>query len=301
VNRRDQIEAVIDEEPERDDGYLVLADLLTEAGDPRGELIVLQHEAAKHRGWREIALLKELAPPHAPGFHECAWKCGYVRSARLWIGDDERDALVAFLAHPSVRFLTELEIALRGRPGDDTEWAIPAIAAAPCRASLRRLDVKQTRVNGNRPPRDRLDLMPLASLGLARLDATARELVLPPSGGRRLESLTLDGELGGAALAQLVAATPTLRQLKALDLSTQAPFWQELARACTLTDLHIEGQTLDAASVAAILAAPSPLGGIATPRFPHASPETRAAISGHLGTAGFAAPRDPDRYAQTGE
>ena len=108
-------------DPDDPAGYLVLADWLQTRGDPRGELIVLQH--------RDSDEAKELLERHAetflgrfattkPDTFELEWKLGFIRSAtigwEMFAGEDDDDPspaqLAAFLALPSARFLQKLAL-----------------------------------------------------------------------------------------------------------------------------------------------------------------------------------------------
>ena len=51
-----ELEAAILENPDDDAPYLVYADWLMASGDPRGELIVMQHDADEAEGNRKKAL-----------------------------------------------------------------------------------------------------------------------------------------------------------------------------------------------------------------------------------------------------
>lgn len=121
------LEKAILADPDDADPYLVYADWMQANGEIRGELVVLQHtnktkEAnaliKKHGEW----FLGELGKTKSPVF-ELEWFCGYIKSAQIgWEPfedyhsdiEDEREVcekqLLAFLKHPSARFLRELRI-----------------------------------------------------------------------------------------------------------------------------------------------------------------------------------------------
>jgi hypothetical protein len=121
-----------------DDEYLVYADAATTAGDPRGELIILQHALANHELTAEqraelTARERELLDTHdelfaglKPVFPEgrgLVWHNGFVRSARvdncglsqasrtIDHGLEIDEALEALLAHPSAVLVEELLLA----------------------------------------------------------------------------------------------------------------------------------------------------------------------------------------------
>jgi uncharacterized protein (TIGR02996 family) len=122
------LEAAIDRNRADPGPYLVYADWLQSKGDPRGELIVVQHKRSlgddpKARD-RERQLLAThtsafLGPladmPRAHGGNALVWRHGFVRAAFVGAGDGRNDIagmLDAFLSHPSARFLEELSIGL---------------------------------------------------------------------------------------------------------------------------------------------------------------------------------------------
>jgi uncharacterized protein (TIGR02996 family) len=134
--RNDKLEAAIEREPDDADAYLVYADWLQSQGDPRGELIVLQHankkpaakkllEQNKEHFFGKMADARDMLEryPHGPLGRDTAWRWGYLES--LWIsnkhdrwsdynGDldeiDVDEALGWLLDHPSCRFLRELTV-----------------------------------------------------------------------------------------------------------------------------------------------------------------------------------------------
>lgn len=120
-----------------DDAYLVYADAASLAGDPRGELIAIQHALATHvladdqraeLRARELDLLDDHVELWGPAMRDVfvegiTWRNGFVRSARV----DEchllqttrtidhaysvAEALERLLAHPSALLLEELTLA----------------------------------------------------------------------------------------------------------------------------------------------------------------------------------------------
>jgi uncharacterized protein (TIGR02996 family) len=94
------------------DAYLVLADALTGRGDPRGELIAIQHGLAAKPGDGELTSKQDdilyqhhtrlLGPLEASSV---VWQRGYFRTAEV-----AAELLADTLAHPSARFLAELAV-----------------------------------------------------------------------------------------------------------------------------------------------------------------------------------------------
>ncbi len=130
-----ELEAAIAAEPGGVDAYLVYGDWLQSQGDPRGELIALQHARMQKPNDKtlekaEKAFLKQhadhlygpLARAASPGMNKswgrapffAEWHLGFFRSARLgWNAGLEMDTtayemLPQLLGLPSARFLREL-------------------------------------------------------------------------------------------------------------------------------------------------------------------------------------------------
>jgi len=133
-----KLEAAIASDPDSPDAYLVYADWLQSQGDPRGELIVLQHanktaaakkllEQNREHFWGKLADFTDIleAYPYRPLGRTTTWRWGYLEA--LWISNKhERDrmygegkpaidvdeALGWMLDHPSARFLRELTVGI---------------------------------------------------------------------------------------------------------------------------------------------------------------------------------------------
>ena len=146
--------------PDDTDAYLVLADWLQGQGDPRGELIALQHAGNKKEATALLKKHPELVPTITPkpDTYNVEWAHGFLTSAHLgwsmytnemmgeegeepddW-GDACKKALVAFLQHPSARFLQSLRLGCI--PSDEGLYLNPYAAAIekaapPCLRVLR--------------------------------------------------------------------------------------------------------------------------------------------------------------------
>jgi uncharacterized protein (TIGR02996 family) len=149
--RNEEMEAAIEQAPSDPERFLVYADWLQQQGDPRGELIVLQHAIADGgKGLGQIAKLeqqekalfkkyeKELLGPLAP-FAEVkiegrvtrglAWRYGFVRALRLPAAFQTSDrrapnrtiAVRTLLQHPAGRFVERLVISDMGEQRRDTD------------------------------------------------------------------------------------------------------------------------------------------------------------------------------------
>jgi uncharacterized protein (TIGR02996 family) len=172
VARDNALEQALLEEPSEVEHYLVYADWLQTQGDPRGELIAVQHELSESGGRdrglarREEQLLEQhaaqLLPSWLPaelarwttrkieswetGHCELSWHLGFLKRARLarFVEDEVEtplETMVAeLLAHPSAMLLEELVV---GRLGVFDEYAYQPVADAIAKArpvNLRRLD-----------------------------------------------------------------------------------------------------------------------------------------------------------------
>src|SRR5688500_10549380 len=114
--RNEALEAAILADPSQPGAYLVYGDWLQQQGDPRGELVAVQHALLSARG-KEFARLKireqeilDAEPAHFFGplaqFRKARrtaldWYCGFVSGMR---GNFEKH-LDAFLGHPSGLFV----------------------------------------------------------------------------------------------------------------------------------------------------------------------------------------------------
>ncbi|ATB47243.1 WGR domain-containing protein [Corallococcus macrosporus] len=127
-----ELEAAILKDPDNVDAYLVYSDWLQGQGDPRGELIAIQHAAAQASG-TEASDLKRKATAHIKKYQtlllgeladgvkskeiSLEWHLGFIRSARLAKQDydsefDVVEAVGALLKHPSARFIRGLTVGM---------------------------------------------------------------------------------------------------------------------------------------------------------------------------------------------
>ncbi len=131
--RNAKLEAAIAANPDAADAYLVYADWLQSEGDPRGELIVLQHANKKAAAQKLLERNREHFFGKAadcldmlePGYNDgtpTTWRDGYLEA--LWIStkharyDSElpdvavAEVLGGLLDHPSALFLRELTVGI---------------------------------------------------------------------------------------------------------------------------------------------------------------------------------------------
>lgn len=175
--RAPALEAAIARAPEEPGGYLVLADWLQQRGEPRGELIVVQHAlAAAPRDpalrAREAALFADhadrlLGPLAHLGDARIDWHCGFVRSLDLGLRlADPALELAPLFAHASLQLLHRFA----GVAGAETALAALADHAPP---TLRWLEL-----SGDPEPlaalKARLGRLPPRLLGIEHLQIDAR-------------------------------------------------------------------------------------------------------------------------------
>ncbi|AKQ67208.1 Putative cytoplasmic protein [Myxococcus hansupus] len=136
-----ELEDAILRAPDDADGYLVYADWLQGQGDPRGELIALQHAMSRARGAevtklkRKVAALQKehegtllgvgLSAMVGEKALQAGWRWGFIYSARVTSPDYDADAdfdivdtLSMLLQHPSGRLLRDLTLGIPDRDGD---------------------------------------------------------------------------------------------------------------------------------------------------------------------------------------
>lgn len=160
----DLVAAILDAEDDDEGGYLVYADWLLSQGNPRGELIMLQHGLAKkphdarmrraernfqrEHGGRmlpprlaEILRLRSDDQPESGSCH-IEWKLGFVHRARIGRSLPHppytvRELLLDLLDHPSAQLLRELTIGALG-PGrtlDYRRYDYTPVVEALCQAA----------------------------------------------------------------------------------------------------------------------------------------------------------------------
>ncbi len=240
-DRRSELEAAIEAAPEQPGNYLVLADVLQELGDPRGEALVRWH--AGTRGER-IAIEKLLGPT-PPRHAQVDWFCGYVRHFRIVVDEEDPAAFGEFLEHPSMRFVQSIDLHVPGgRYPEDRQWVIEVLGVRkrPC---LRALAINSYTRGGNEPPVGDLDLAPLwtdAFPRLASLEVHARFIEPGTLISTTLTTLTLDGEVTPKAMAPLLALSmPALEELTLYDIADgfgDSLADTALAAQLTKLDLH---------------------------------------------------------------
>jgi uncharacterized protein (TIGR02996 family) len=283
----DALFAQIAATPDDDAPYLVLADVLQQRGDPRGELIAVQHAKARATGaqlcdlWRRDVELVEANPQWLEPMREHAaklvvgWRNGFVSAVRM------RGALVgmwrSLCETPFVHHtLTELHVDTDGRR---YQSIVAAIAAAHPRA-LRRLVLGAEYWDVTTGVA--FDLAPLENLPVEELTCGARNATLGgavPATLQRLELRAPELDLGElarirrwpalrslvlwvrapAGLAKVVtpARFPALRVLGLIGTEATADVARTIAKLPIVAQLErvdLRGGTLDTAAPVAALA-----------------------------------------------
>ena len=117
MTTRNELEALLEAAPLDDAGYLIFGDWLQAAGDPRGELIALDHGASRappHERTRWAARRRELLARHpelAPPAHEDVgyhWHLGFVR--KLVVRARTVVQLETVLSHAALRFVSTIDL-----------------------------------------------------------------------------------------------------------------------------------------------------------------------------------------------
>lgn len=238
-----ELEAAILRAPEVADGYLVYGDWLQSQGDPRGELIALQHALLQAKGAEATALKRKvsallkkhqdllLGAPLASMLGgktlSVEWHLGFIRSARVAIagyGEDPEfeidETLSMLLAHPSARFLQELTLGLADNEGENEYGGLMRLIAKAGPKALRKLfigdfvfpdetEISWTHV-GNVAPLYKA-LPQLRSLHLRGGEVSLGKIDLPELRDFTLESGGLDR---GSVKAIAAASWPKLERLE---------------------------------------------------------------------------------------
>jgi uncharacterized protein (TIGR02996 family) len=174
--RDPKLEATLIAEPDNLDAYLVYADWLQTQGDPRGELVTVQHGLQGKSGAAATKLKKaqtklladhgvHFVPPRLAqmlakplpkekwrkwhvetSFCKIAWRCGFIHDATLACEMDEdphklEELVDELLAHPSARALQELRIGSLGIADQFNYRKVVAALVGAGSPSLRSLDL----------------------------------------------------------------------------------------------------------------------------------------------------------------
>jgi hypothetical protein len=256
VSRREELEALVREDPYDDGRWLVLEDCLIETEDPRAAVVRFERE----RGAGDVeGPIVDPGVPLGPRDDELAprlsarWRAGYLVDAELDATKSPDDLVAALVAAPAASLLRSLAVKLDHAPR--VEPMLAAIRESPCAASLRSLTIGAAWPNVDAAPTVDIDDLPLrrlfalgrstrVALGTAR--AQLHSLSLVPANATDLDALLGDDfaslrDLGlGLLRPQLAdpdalepvlsgACVPQLRQLQ-LHLAAPAIVRAVLAR-----------------------------------------------------------------------
>ena len=184
--------AAIQADPDDESAYLVYADWLQEQGDPRGELVAIQHAARRSADlWRVAARVithfdELLLPPGCddPDAVRLRWQLGFIQGARFW---PCTVSLPEVLSHPSSQVLRELSVEAR-----------PFCAAAldgrrlPCLEILKLMHVNVAQAKRLRTVLEGDHLPALRQLSLRDVDDLGPVLAPIVASGRLSELALLD-------------------------------------------------------------------------------------------------------------
>lgn len=183
-----ELEQAIHASPDDDQLWLVYADALIEAGDPRGALAALESAPVANIVQRasrdaDARRLRQAATDLGRGIVGrqglgLRWKRGFIHGATLHGGfalGDAEDLLFDLLAHPCARFLRELELVCWHHDAQDHRLLVDLLAGAWPPPPLAKLQVDYNPVEWTGYP-------PLGDIG-----ALARAYP-------RLEVLRIDGD-----------------------------------------------------------------------------------------------------------
>ena len=224
----------------RDGGaFLAYADWLQGQRDPRGELIVIQHQLAKKRDPKLQAAERELLARHADYFMprslreilennagcSVVWRYGFIthvklaRRARDYV--DPVDVLPDLLRHPSAEFLESLALGPVGpRAAPDFIRCLDAITEAK-HALLEELICDQA----NGPPARTGDIAPLfaALPGLKRLELRAEGVrIATQAKHEQIRSIAIRADVKLAAAPLLKSKLSRLETLE-IDMPDFTP------------------------------------------------------------------------------
>jgi uncharacterized protein (TIGR02996 family) len=222
--RREALEAAIDEDPDDARAYAVYSDWLQEQGDPRGELIALQQAAEQDPGVAAAATACfDEQIDRFGSFTTCefTWRHGFVRRATLGVSSSQSATFVRELFdHPSGRFIVDLS--LWESASSKTLGTTLAVVVERPRPALRSLSVVAGSTDLETIGQLFEDSFPrltrLCILGASFADDLV-VLLQRSSLLRRLKVLDLaGGALTDRGVAQLASNRDAIAQLEVLDL-----------------------------------------------------------------------------------
>lgn len=236
------LEQAIEHSPDDPAPYLVLADQLQSKGDPRGELIALQHAGAgkSAAGAKARAAANKLLAKHADVFlgplaaypegkwmmgFGVSWRFGFIEKAeidyRTADGKTTYDAVTAIgelLAHPSARFLRELVV--HAVSEDNDYRPVVELITAAKRPTLDRLAIESE----NSSTIGDVSALWTSCPNLGELRLVGNEIVLGRIKAPKLRVFSIDDRLlSKAAVASIGAAKWPLLESLTLRADSENP------------------------------------------------------------------------------
>jgi uncharacterized protein (TIGR02996 family) len=243
------IEAQIREARDDDSPYLVYADWLQAKSDPRGQLIVAQHQLSldpdnkqlreaeralfsAHGNYFMPPTLGKLAAARRKGdpdatTTEVVWRCGYIDRARLARKTSRQPeleaALAELLSHPSAQFLRSVTL---GALGTTTEFNYIAMMDAIARTRAPQLE--ELVIGAFTPEQMELAFSRTGDLSptLAALPGLRRLVVR--SGSVRFANAVKHGNLRELSIVAAELSEPNLRKLVKLAMPALVAFELEV-------------------------------------------------------------------------
>jgi len=262
-----ELEAQILEDPEDPAAYLVYADWLQDAGDPRGKLIAAQAARAAAPNDEALAAAERelldahrdalLGPELAAERISFDWHCGFWRAVHLGsFGWSPRpasdDHLARLVAAPSARFLRRVYCSGLLTPG----VLVPLEQVA---RTLRDLEVS-LQAHGTFADEDLLALAPLVELrrlALFSCEPITAEGMEVLAAMRHLESIDLRNCPLSDDRARCLAGLPLVRVMFNAVTPAFTGAGMRTFAAAPLRSLHLGGDTLDDASIAPLAGHPT--------------------------------------------
>lgn len=257
---RDEYHAFVDQlrDAADDEGLLVFGDWLQSIGDPRGELVAVQHGLETATGDARLELVerekkllavhrKHLTPDRIEG--TLTWRRGFVH--RVTLKNLDTTTLARVFAHPSLRLVRELVVDLGA-------WSSIVVAPnlpTPLPSTLRLLELRSAATSGlgalgplladAMPQLERLVLAGAAELHdiahptLAELEIVCADATSEVAASARAEPRTLIDRIGGLSRTKLPRlSTLRLRVDHGLDATVAALAGSKILKDLSTLALH---------------------------------------------------------------
>lgn len=264
--------------PEDESAWLVYGDLLSAQGDPRGELIALEHEAqARRNDPRLSALYSALVEEFRRGWAgplkrwriQETWRRGHVErmtlDADVALEEDWSSALAQLFGHRCLRFLQRLTLRLRVPKRDEWAEVFAVIGRSTESLAVRALDLDRNNIaeKGMEALADSplVECLERLELGSSYIGSLGLERFFGRVELSKLKSLSMWGQMiearGLLALAHMKA--PNLEQLTLSSCAIDDSALQLLSREGEfpkLNTLEIGGNDVSESGLETLLRAP---------------------------------------------